>query len=124
MTRSRRRSAAWIAALAVVLHALWPLLAHAKPQQAAILVPLCTVDGTTHYVELPAGKAPGGEHAPAQHCKLCTFGAERAFAPPPAAFVALVAEAPPARLHAPAIACSFYSLCRPPAQPRAPPALS
>ena len=86
--RSRYRTAAWIAALAMALHALWPLLVHAKPQQAAHLVALCTVDGTTHYVELPAGKPPAGEHSPTQHCKLSTFGAERAFAPPPAAFVA------------------------------------
>lgn len=108
----------------MALHALWPLLAQAKPQQGALLVPVCTVGGTTHYVELPAGKAPAGEYAPPQHCKLCTFGADRAFAPPPAAFVALVAAAPCVQLQAPVIACSFSSLCRPPAQPRAPPALS
>jgi hypothetical protein len=124
MMRSRRSPVAWIAAFAMAMHALWPLLAHAKPPRAAHLVALCTVDGTTHYVELPADKPPAGEHSPAQHCKLCTFGAERTFAPPPAAFVVLVAEASPARLHPPVVADGFASLCRPPAQPRAPPALS
>jgi hypothetical protein len=124
MMRSRRRPVAWIAVFAMALHALWPLVAQARPAQAPHLVALCTVDGTTHYVELPAGGAPAGEHSPAQHCKLCTFGAERAFAPPPAAFVALVADTPPALLHPPLVSDGFASLCHPPAQPRAPPALS
>jgi Protein of unknown function (DUF2946) len=124
MMRARRRSVAWIAAFAMALHALWPLVAQAKPAQAPHLVALCTVDGTTHYVELPAGGAPAGEQSPAQHCKLCTFGAERAFAPPPAAFVALVRDAPVALPQPALVLHNFASLCLPPAQPRAPPALS
>jgi hypothetical protein len=124
MLRSRRRTTAWLAAFAMALHALWPLLAHAKPQQSPHLVALCTVDGTTHYVELPAGKTPASEHSPAQHCKLCTFGAERAFAPPPASYVAAVHAAPAAQPHAALVAEPLSSPCLPPAQPRAPPALS
>jgi hypothetical protein len=124
MMRSRRRPVAWIAAFAMALHALWPLLAHAKPQQAPHLVALCTVDGTTHYVELPAGKPPAGEHSAAQHCKLCTFGAERAFAPAPAAYIASAPVAPAAQPHAALRDEPFSSHCLPPAQPRAPPALS
>jgi hypothetical protein len=124
MMRSRRRSIAWLAAFAMALHALWPLLAQARPQQAPELVAVCTVDGTTHYVELPAGKAPGSEFSPVQHCKLCTFGADRAFAPPPASYVVAVQSAPAAQPHAACVTDSFISHCLPPAQPRAPPALS
>jgi hypothetical protein len=124
MTRSARRPIAWLAAFAMALHALWPLLANARPQQAPLLVELCTVEGTTHYVELPAGKSPAGEHSPAQHCKLCTFGAERAFAPPPAQLVAVVQAAPAERACAAVVPEPLSSHCLPPAQPRAPPALS
>jgi len=108
----------------MAMHALWPLLAQARPLEAPILVAVCTVAGITHYVELPAGKPPAKDHSATQHCGLCTFGADRAFAPPPAAFAALIAEFSPARLHAPAVTDGFASHCHPPAQPRAPPALS
>lgn len=124
MMRSAHRPIAWLAAFAMALHALWPLLAHAKPQQSSHLVALCTVDGTTHYLELPAGKTPAGEHSPAQHCKLCTFGAERAFAPPSASYVAAARAAPDELPHATLVTDPVTSHCLPPAQPRAPPALS
>lgn len=120
----RYRPAAFAAVLAIALQALWPLLAHAKPAQAPHLVPLCTVDGTTHFVELPPGKAPAEEHAGTQHCKLCVFGGERLAALAPAPFPPLhvegtVAVAVPAGIAVAVISCSAS-----PAQPRAPPALS
>jgi hypothetical protein len=125
MTQPRRRSAAWIAILAMALQVVWPLVANAKPAQAALLVPLCTLDGVTHYVELPAGKPGQGDHAPAQHCKLCTFGADRGVAPAPNVILAVpAAAASPALTCATTAADRFSSCCLPPAPPRAPPALS
>ena len=124
MMRSRRRSIAWLAAFAMALHSLWPLLAQARPQQAPELVALCTVDGTTHYIELPTGKAPAGEHSPTQHCKLCTFGADRAFVAPPVPLIALLEPVAVTDPHRAQPQASLASLRHPPAQPRAPPALS
>jgi hypothetical protein len=63
----------------MALQAFWPLLAQAKPRSVA-LVPVCTVEGVTHYLELPAGKTPGGKGSAAhfEHCALCTLGDDRA----------------------------------------------
>ena len=52
-----RRLGTWLAILAITLQAAWPVLANAKPS-GVTLVPLCTVDGVTHYLEVPTGKAP------------------------------------------------------------------
>jgi hypothetical protein len=65
----------WLAILAIALQAAWPLLAAAKPRAVA-LVPLCTVDGVTHYLEVPTGKTPleestSGHH---DHCAFCFLG--------------------------------------------------
>ena len=43
----------WLAILAVALNALWPLIAQARPKNV-LLVPVCTVEGVTHYMELTA----------------------------------------------------------------------
>jgi hypothetical protein len=68
-----RRTGSWLAILAIALQALWPLLAHAKPR-SVVLVPLCTVAGETHYVELETGgRSPASTHE--EHCKLCPLGA-------------------------------------------------
>jgi hypothetical protein len=72
--------ALWLATVAVALHAFWPLLSQAAPK-SAVLVPLCTVGGETHYVEVPGGKIPAEEHSASQleHCALCLpGGADRA----------------------------------------------
>ena len=70
----RNRFAAYLAILALALQAAWPLLAQAQAPSVA-LVPLCTVDGVTHYLEVPVGK-----HAPSSsghsHCALCVLGAD------------------------------------------------
>src|SRR6266436_4827389 len=73
--RRPRRAAAWIAILAIALQALWPLLAQAKPK-SVLLVPVCTVQGVTHYVELPSGNAPVEQRAASQHdhCSFCSLG--------------------------------------------------
>ena len=61
---------AWLAIVAMALNALWPLIAQAKP---SLLVPVCTVGGTTHYVEIPGGTTPvDSQH---EHCAFCFAGA-------------------------------------------------
>jgi hypothetical protein len=64
--------AAWLAILAMSLNALWPLIAQAKPS-AVTLVPVCTVGGETHYVEVETGK-PGADAVHLEHCQLCPLG--------------------------------------------------
>ena len=67
-----RRLGHWLAILAIALQAAWPLIAAAKPRSVE-LVPICTVEGITHYVEVPTGKSPvDGVHG--QHCAFCTLG--------------------------------------------------
>lgn len=68
-----RRLGTWFAILAIALQAAWPLLAAAKPRSVA-LVPVCTVDGVTHYFEVPTGKAPLDDSVHGQHCVFCTLG--------------------------------------------------
>ena len=71
-----RRLGTWLAILAITLQAAWPVLANARPR-GLTLVPLCTLDGVTHYLEVPTGKTPledsaSGHH---QHCSFCSLGA-------------------------------------------------
>jgi hypothetical protein len=63
--------ARWLAILAIALQALWPLLAQARPRSVT-LVPICTVGGETHYVELETG---GRADTHEDHCKACPVGA-------------------------------------------------
>src|SRR5436190_9610323 len=63
----------WFAILAIALQAAWPLIAAAKPRSVA-LVPLCTVDGVTHYLEVPTGKTPLDGAAHQDHCAFCFLG--------------------------------------------------
>lgn len=77
-----RKLAGWLAILAMALQALWPLVAQARP---ATLVPVCTVGGETHYVEIPGAPAPADKH-----CELCFVGAVLA----PAAVVQTSEAAP------------------------------
>ncbi len=95
-----RSPAAWIALLAISLQALWPLIVQAKPRSVT-LVPVCTVGGETHYVELETG---GGDPGHEEHCKACPVGAAAlasavaAFVTPEVAFSVLAGEAIPAEL--------------------------
>ena len=77
LLRSCRRFAALAAMSAILLQALWPLLSHARPADPSLLVPMCTVEGTTHYLEIKAGRTtPLDERSSShdEHCKLCVFG--------------------------------------------------
>jgi len=67
-----RRLGTWLAIVAIALQAAWPLLAAAKPRSVA-LVPLCTVDGVTHYLEVPTGKTPL-DSVHHEHCAFCFLG--------------------------------------------------
>jgi hypothetical protein len=76
--RHRSPIAVYLAVLAIALQALWPLLAQAKPKNV-LLVPVCTVQGVTHYIELPSSGTPVEEHAASQHdhCSFCSLGGDR-----------------------------------------------
>ena len=76
MPLRRNRLVAWIAACAVLLQALWPLLSHARPRDPSLQVPVCTIDGVTHFLEIKTGKTPLEERSSShgEHCKLCVFG--------------------------------------------------
>jgi hypothetical protein len=124
MSSKPRTLAAWLAILAMALQALWPLVAQAKPRSVT-LVPVCTVGGVTHYIELKGTESPVEKGAAShhEHCAFCSFDGGRATVQPstttllPAASgneIALegrVVSASPAQRH-------------PPAHPRAPPAAS
>jgi hypothetical protein len=65
----------WLATLAIALNALWPLIANARPKSAH-LVPVCTVEGVTHYLEVPGGRSPLDSAATQHdHCSFCFSGA-------------------------------------------------
>ena len=85
----------------------------------------CTIEGITHYVELPAPDTPVEQRSSShhEHCKMCVFGAER-----PAALPAVASPIEPGAGRE-AVQPSFQpskspSSFHPPAQPRAPPAAS
>jgi hypothetical protein len=108
----------------MALHAFWPLLAQAKPRSVT-LVPVCTVEGVTHYLELPGGKTPAenGSASHFEHCALCSLGDDRAPAVQTGSckfdsFGAVDAPAPRAALFLP------LPLELSPARPRAPPSAS
>ena len=69
-----RKLGTWLGIVALALQLAWPLLATAKPRSVT-LVPLCTVDGVTHYLEVRTGKSPL-EESPGHgdHCPLCCLG--------------------------------------------------
>jgi hypothetical protein len=121
--RHRRPVAAYLAVLAIALQALWPLLAQAKPK-SAVLVPVCTVQGVTHYIELPSNGTPVEEHAASQHdhCSFCSFGGERAALSPflqPVISTGLEEARPPQVAVSKLRSEKSFS-----ARPRAPPAVS
>jgi hypothetical protein len=66
------RTANWLGILAIALQALWPLIAQARPKDV-VLVPVCTVEGVTHYMELPGGRTPLDDSANShqEHCAYC-----------------------------------------------------
>ena len=84
-----RKFAGWLAIVAMALQALWPLIAHAKP---ANLVPVFTVGGETHYVEIPGKPSPADKH-----CELCFMGAVLPGADSVAAFDSFAFASPNAK---------------------------
>lgn len=122
MSRPRRLST-YLAILAIALQALWPLLAQAKPKNV-VLVPVCTVQGVTHYIELPKGNAPVEQKAASQHdhCSFCSFGGERIALPASRTeFPVLVAaSSAPRSAGSPSLESQKHLHAR----PRAPPAAS
>jgi hypothetical protein len=88
-----KRAGLLLAALALSLHALWPLIAQAKPKSVH-LVPICTVSGVTHFAEVPGGAIPAeqksAEHF--EHCALCTLGDERTALPAHVSGVAAIQQ--------------------------------
>ena len=125
MPLCRNRVAALLAILAIAMQALWPLIAHAKPAVPGEKVPVCTIEGITHYIELPAPdsaveKSSAAHH---EHCKMCVFGAERLAVLPVVASLIKVAQNPQQPLNSlPAV--SSPSPFHRPALARAPPAAS
>ena len=121
----RNRTVALLAMLAMVLQALWPLVAQAKPNIPGVQVPVCTIDGITHYVELPAPDSPVEKSSAAhhEHCKMCVFGAERVAVLPVATPIARLAPTPQRAPDFVPVSSSPSSFQRP-ALPRAPPVIS
>src|SRR5215510_10645338 len=121
---TRRRFPAWLAIVAVALHASWPLAAYAKPTGPALLLELCTSAG--------AAKSGGAAHAPAPdppapglghlaHCVFCSAGAERLLGLPNTAASAPPAPAAGADRSGPAVVSPVPGPSYLPARPRGPP---
>ncbi|HEV8094888.1 MAG TPA: DUF2946 family protein [Burkholderiales bacterium] len=121
----RNRVAALLAMIAMALSALWPLISQAKPRVPGAQVPVCTIEGITHYIELPATDTPVEQRSAAhhEHCKMCVFGGDRSAALPAAASPHLIGTVPAARIVAVRVAEHESPPYRP-AQPRAPPVAS
>ena len=125
-TRSTRHFTAFAAVFAITLQALWPLLSHARPKDPSLLVPVCTVDGITHNLEIKSGRTtPLDERSAShgEHCKLCVFGGDRDVAVLPANVPALIAEASQSEVSPSAEQCTvpLYLFS---SRPRAPPAIT
>src|SRR5262247_2889741 len=73
----------------MALQALWPLIAQARP---ANLVPVCTVAGVTHYVEVPGAPSPADSQH--EHCSFCFVGVVLPVADVVHAFEALEFDSP------------------------------
>ncbi len=111
---ARHRSfGAWLAIAALALQALWPLIAQAKPRSVT-LVPICTVGGETHYVELETG---GGDASHEEHCKACPVGAAALASGSQDFFLAATASSAVSAGHASAVDKRFVAYMR----SRAPP---
>ena len=113
------RNGSLAAILAVLLNALWPMLAQAAPADST-LVAVCS-EGGTHYIELqndsPLGKPLAAHH---DHCKLCVFGCDRIAIPAPAVPVPLAVDSAPLGVTvSSAVPPAVHSAT--PARPRAPP---
>jgi len=123
MILRRQALVAWIAVLAVMLQAPWPLIAQARPGGEKVAV--CTIDGITHNIELPGVPTPLDKSSQHQgdHCKLCVFGSGKAVLAPSKAAVFCGADtaSPKAGSADASWPQSRFDTC---ARPRAPPQYS
>ena len=126
MKPAHRNSAAWIAIFAMALQALWPLIAQAKPAAPSLLVPVCTVDGVTHYIDLAAGAVPLEKRSAVdhQHCQLCAPGSDRVAVLPVPPIPVLIVEPGRACVPVQFVLAVPEATPYPPALPRAPPEFS
>ena len=124
MKHAHRNSATWLAILAIALQALWPLIAQAKPAAPSVLLPVCSVDGVTHYIELAPSDSPLDQNSAVhhEHCQLCVFGGDRVAALPAASIPVLVVETAFEDAPVRSVVASPETPSYLPAQPRAPPA--
>lgn len=111
----RRRSTCF-ALLAVLLHALAPLLAGAAPGAPVDHMELCTALGVV-TVQVESGDAPASEPAAAEHCPICAFQAAAAV---PAARAEAPCAGPVAIVASPLQRPAGFPV-EPRARPRAPP---
>jgi hypothetical protein len=123
MRLHRKRFGTVFAMLAMAMQVLLPVVAQARPGIAGELVPVCSFQGTTHYIELPAENSGPGERSrtQAEHCKLCVFGTDRNVAVQPARMPLLFACAAVAYIAWPPESASPQSPLHALAQSRAPP---
>jgi hypothetical protein len=90
-SRRHRRSTAWLALLACLLQAAWPLIANASPYAQHILVEVCSAEGARQIAVENGASAPSPDaehHLP--HCAFCSIVAGK-LAPPPVKAVPPVA---------------------------------
>ena len=123
MPLRHRRPVAWLAAFAVLLQALWPLLAHARPRDATLQVPVCAIAGVMHDLEIKLGQTPLDDKSSLQgeHCKLCVLGSGKGVAIFSPDFVALPDLAVAGQKFVLAPVPISGPASRSPAHPRAPP---
>lgn len=126
MPLRRNSFAPLLAMLAMVLQLLWPFIAQARPTIAGERVPICTVAGVGHYVELPARNSPLDDRSANhdEHCKLCTFSADRHAVVPCAQLPVLITGAASTGVAASAQFSVPRPIPRALQQPRAPPLVS
>lgn len=123
MTLRRERLAAWIAAFAVALNALWPLIAQAQPKSTRLVTTICSSGGDVHTVDLSGNLPSNGSGTTHDHCKLCVAGGDRFQILQEKSDFPVRAASPSTGIFAPILAADFRSTSNSPARPRAPPAI-
>lgn len=125
MRRTTRIAAAWLAMLAMLMHALWPLAAAARPRADLLDGGICTASGflTIQNHETPASQPAAHDGLICVQCGLCASPLSHGAAPA-ADFVfaspACAAELADRDADGVALPSPF---CVPGARPRAPPLL-
>jgi hypothetical protein len=115
--RSLRRFAALAAMSGIALQALLPAIVQAAPKDS-ISVPICSVDGTRHEIQLPLGNKQTEKSA--EHCKLCLLGTDKpAVSNPATAFLSFMGKCEAVQSFPSVSVPSSAGLA---ARPRAPPA--